>query len=460
MRLVPRSIVGRTILMALGVALIGAATSLALLFSMPPPSSPPLSLFELGRLARGLPIVNEEGTPEAHILADPGRATWPVDPDRSRLFTTLLLQKAHLAPGAARIEIGFGRRFYHSAGRLAREIRMYGPEGANPYLFDNMRLIVHRADGRWTVFERLRSQPYDTWRWLSAGWILAGLALILPIALLFADRIARPIRQFARASARLGADAQAAPIPVDGPVEIVEAATAFNRMQERIQRHLAERTTTVAAVAHDLRTPLARLRFRLERAPEPLRDKAIADLEEMEAMIAAVLRLARDEAATVPHQRIDLAPLLAEVVAGYREQGRDVALSAAAASLPIDGNPGALRRLIQNLVNNAIGFGGHARLAAVREGDTVRITVADRGPGMADVALARAFDPFWRAEGSRNRATGGTGLGLTIVQTIVQRHGGTIDLANGPDGGLVATVLLPVAEDQPKAIRSALAATH
>ena len=445
MTILPRSILGRTLLMAFGVALIGAVTSLMLLFTMPPPSSPALSLYELGRLARGLPIANKDDLPDRRVVASPGAPGWPVDPVRSRLFTNLLVQRTHLTPGTVRIEIGYSQRRPDAAERLIREIRMYGPEeGANPYLFDSMRLIVRRPDGRWTVIERLRPALIDTWRWLSAGWILAGLAFVLPIALLFANRLARPIRKFADASAKLGANAEAAPIPVSGPIEIVEAASAFNRMQERIHRHLAERTTTIAAVAHDLRTPLARLRFRLERTDEPLRAKAIADLEEMEAMIAATLRLARDEGAAAPIERLDLAPMLGQVAAAYREQGRDVSTSIGG-SLPVIGDPIALRRLIENLVNNAIRFGKRAALEAHRQDDHVALTVADDGPGMSEASLARAFDPFWRAEGSRNRGTGGTGLGLTIVEAIARRHGGTARLANRDGGGLVATVELPLA---------------
>ena len=445
MTILPRSILGRTLLMAFGVALIGAATSLILLFTMPPPSSPPLSVYELGRLARGLPIANEDDLPDKRVVRSPGSPKWPVDPERSALFTQLIVGRTHLPPGSVRIEIAYSRRYPDSAQRLVRQIRMYGLEdGANPYLFDSMRLIVRRHDGKWTIIERIRPNLVDTWRWLSAGWILAGLALVLPIALLFANRLARPIRKFADASAKLGADADAAPIPVSGPTEIVEAASAFNRMQERIRRHLAERTTTIAAVAHDLRTPLARLRFRLEGTAEPLRGKAIADLEEMEAMIAATLRLARDEGASATVTRLDLAPLLGQVAAAYREQGSDVS-AAIGGPLPVSGDAIALRRLVENLINNAIRFGNRASLEAHREHDRVALTVTDDGPGMSEESLARAFDPFWRAEGSRNRGTGGTGLGLTIVEAIARRHGGTATLANRDGGGLVATVELPLA---------------
>lgn len=427
--------------MALGVSLIGAVSSWALLFSTPPPSSPPLSLTELARLARGLPIANEEG-PSRRVTAEPGAPDFEVDRPRSVLLTRLIATRDGFPPGVVRLEVGTSYRHRDGAQRLAREIRMYGPNGANPYLFDSLRLLVRRPDGRWTLMERTRPAPFIAWQRVSAGWILAGLALVLPIALLFANRIVRPIRRFATASARLGADAAAAPIPVEGPTEIVEAATAFNRMAERIRKHLAERTTTIAAVAHDLRTPLARLRFRLETAPEPLRARAIADIDEMEAMIAATLRLVRDEVAAGPTERIELAPLLAALVTGYREQGAKVALDVDG-PLAIEGEAGAVRRMIENLVNNALRFGGGAEIAARRDGRQVRVEVADRGPGLDEAALARAFDPFWRAEASRNRGTGGAGLGLTIVQAIARRHGGDVRLANRLGGGLVATVTLP-----------------
>jgi signal transduction histidine kinase len=265
------------------------------------------------------------------------------------------------------------------------------------------------------------------------------------LAAFSARRFAKPIREFATAADRLGKQLDHPPLTPSGPSELRLAITAFNQMQERLLRYVGDRTAMLAAIAHDLRTPMMRLRFRLEQAPPGLRDPALADLREMQAMVQGVLAFVRDESDAGPRQRIDLASLLESLVEDMRVTGAQVELADAPA-LIVEGDGAALRRLFANLIDNAIQYGGVARLSVVREGDDAVTRIEDDGPGLPDHELERVFEPFYRSEPSRNRETGGIGLGLAVVRTLVRAHGGDVTLASRASHGLVATVRLPLGE--------------
>jgi signal transduction histidine kinase len=274
--------------------------------------------------------------------------------------------------------------------------------------------------------------------------VLMGLfvLLILPIAWLFSKRIARPIRAFAATAERIGRQQQVEPVPVRGPGEIRLAATALNDMQARLQRFVQERTSMVGAIAHDLRTPLSRLTFHLASAPDAVREKAEAEIAEMEGMISVALEFVQNETRVQPLEPIDVALLVEGVVDDFADTGGNAVMVAGAAST-ITGDPVLLKRLFANLIGNALTYGGSAEVRVHHEKERVVVEVADRGPGMSADALARAFEPFYRAEGSRNRSTGGLGLGLAIVHSAAAAHGGTVELFNRPEGGLCARVNLP-----------------
>jgi two-component system OmpR family sensor kinase len=198
----------------------------------------------------------------------------------------------------------------------------------------------------------------------------------------------------------------------------------------------------VGALAHDFRTPLSRLHFHLASAPEDVRAKAEAEIAEMEQMIAATLEFVENETRAHPREAVDLTLLVEGVVDDLADLGRDVRLGRAAPATVI-GDAILLKRLFANLINNAVTY-GHRALVTVDCGKgQAAVEVLDEGPGLSAADLERAFEPFYRAESSRNRSTGGMGLGLAIVRAAAQRHGGTVTLANRPQGGLSARVTLP-----------------
>lgn len=270
-----------------------------------------------------------------------------------------------------------------------------------------------------------------------------GLALLLPLAWLFARALSAPLRQFAEGAQRLGRDPTAPPLPTAGPREMRVAADAFNTMQARVNRLLTERTQMIAAIAHDLRTPLTRLAFRLEGLPAPLSDKVQADIQEMKEMIAATLEFIRDRATAGQRERLDLRLLVERIVDDHADLGHDVTL-AAGAPLIIEGVPLALRRMIVNLVENAVKYGARARLRLTVADGHATIVIDDDGPGIPENRQQQVFDPFFRLESSRNRDTGGIGLGLATVRAIVLDHGGEIVLGNLSGAGLRVTVTLPL----------------
>ncbi|KPF80749.1 hypothetical protein IP78_06685 [Brevundimonas sp. AAP58] len=298
------------------------------------------------------------------------------------------------------------------------------------------------SDGRWATVEPPRGW-IDPWQ--ARLLIALGItALILaPVVWLMARRLTRPIRVFAEAAERLGADPDAEPLTPSGPSEVRTAISAFNDMQASIRQHMRQRTQTIAAIAHDLRTPLTRLRFRAEQAPEALRDRMATDVEEMDALIGQAMAFVRGEQQAERHEPLDLAILAADCVLGFAETGAAVRFSGDAA-LPVLGDPAGLRRALANLIDNALKFAGETQVNATRSDGQAIITVADRGPGLSDAELEAAFEPFQRGERSRSRQTGGAGLGLTVARQAARAAGGDVTLANRPGGGLVARLSLPL----------------
>jgi signal transduction histidine kinase len=248
----------------------------------------------------------------------------------------------------------------------------------------------------------------------------------------------------AGAADRLGRDVAAEPLAEVGTSEMQRAARAFNHMQERLRRLVESRTQMLAALSHDLRTPLTLLRLRAEEVADgEERDKMLATIGEMDAMIGTTLAFARDEGRAEPRRRADVAALLGSVVDDMADTGLPVTM-APAAPLIHECQPGALKRAITNLLDNAVKYGQRARAAITATAKAIEITIDDDGPGIPDAELKRVFQPFYRVEDSRSRDTGGTGLGLAIAQAIVQAHGGELTLANRPGGGLRACISLPV----------------
>ncbi|MBJ7416996.1 MAG: HAMP domain-containing protein [Niveispirillum sp.] len=255
----------------------------------------------------------------------------------------------------------------------------------------------------------------------------------------------RPLRRFAAAANRLGIDMNAPSLDEAGPREVRLAASAFNKMQRRLRAFVEDRTRMLAAVSHDLRTPLTRLRLRAEFIDDDIvRDKMLEDLAEMEAMIGSTLAFARDEAAKEAIEPLELNALLARLGEDMRDAGKPVGVAPAPFSIPIAGRRMALRRALGNLMENAVKYGQTAQVALAVTGENVTITIDDEGPGIPEIEFENVFRPFFRLEASRSRDTGGTGLGLSVANDIIRAHGGEIRLSNRPEGGLRVTVVLPV----------------
>ncbi len=270
------------------------------------------------------------------------------------------------------------------------------------------------------------------------------LVMVLVAALYVAARgITRPLLRLARAAETIGRGERAPPLPEQGVRELREAAHAFNSMQERLHRYLDSRTAVLAAMSHDLKTPLTRLRLQVETLLDDvsLRARLGRELDEMESMVRGALGLFRglDEQDVV--EPIDVDALIEAVRLGFTEMGHEVSV-VGHASEPFPGRPQALKRCLTNLVSNAVKFGERAEIV-VHDGAVLRILVSDTGPGIPVHALERVFEPFFRLESSRNRDTGGTGLGLSIARDLAQAHGGTLQLRNRPTGGLEAELRLP-----------------
>ena len=297
-------------------------------------------------------------------------------------------------------------------------------------------------DGRWATVEPPRGL-IDPWQMRLLIALAITALLLAPLVWLMARRLTRPIRVFAQAAERLGADPDAAPLTPAGPSEVRTAITAFNDMQASIRGHMRQRTQTIAAIAHDLRTPLTRLRFRAEQAPDALRDKMASDVEEMDALIGQAMAFVRGEAEPERSEALDLADLAGSCAGGFAETGAPVTFFGGK-PLPVTGDPAALRRAVSNLIDNAVKFAGSARVEASRQGDRAIITVADDGPGLPADELDTVFEPFNRGERSRNRQTGGAGLGLAVARQAARAAGGEVTLSNRLGGGLEARLSVPL----------------
>ena len=302
-------------------------------------------------------------------------------------------------------------------------------------------VAVGLEDGAWAEFaiRPPRGPRPGAYFWLGLAALLVVLALMWG-----AHRMTRPLCRFADAADRLGLDASPPPLPERGPHELRQATHAFNRMTERIRHLVDDRTFLLAAITHDLRTMLTRLRLRAEFIEDgEQREKAASDLDEMNAMLDATLAFARDEAADEHPVPVDLAALLRSLTEDLADAGR-MAYYEGPGRLSVPGRPVALRRLFGNLLDNASRYGEEASTALQQVNGRAEVLIEDRGPGIPEALRERVFDPFFRLEASRSRDTGGSGLGLAVVRSIVQRHDGTIGLEDRPGSGLRVRVTLPL----------------
>ncbi len=307
-----------------------------------------------------------------------------------------------------------------------------------------MNLSISIAGGQWlnvsTRFERPPIQ-WPLYSMLTFG--LTAMALLVAVSWFVMTGLLGPLRRLARASERLGLGEDIDALPERGPQEVRELTAGFNRMQDRLIRFVTDRTRVLAALGHDLRSPLTAMRVHSEMVEEDeTRESLVATVEEMQSMVEATLTFAKGLSGNEPMQDVDLQSFLEAlrgdmVVPFVLSDGPEVTVRL---------RPNAIRRALRNVIENAVRYGGSATLGWISAEGEIEISVIDRGPGIPTAELERVFDPFFRLEESRSMETGGHGLGLSIARSILRAQGGEISLANHPDGGLIATIRLPVAE--------------
>lgn len=308
---------------------------------------------------------------------------------------------------------------------------------------DLLLASIQIADGSWVDFtestasSRAGSQHgvvFSTTA-MAAGIVLVSIVLVRGLT--------APLRRLASAADRIGRNIGGPPLPETGPREIRNAARAFNEMQARIHRLVNDRTQTLAAISHDLKTPITRLRLRAEFVEDDeARAKMTRDLDEMETMIDQALGFLRGDGRDEESKPVDVAAMLEAIASDLSDAGREILLTASSEAV-VRCKPLALKRALINLIDNALKYGGRARVRLSSEPASYRVTIDDDGPGIPESEREKVFEPFYRREESRNRETGGVGLGLAIARTVVRGIDGEVKLGQAPGGGLRAEVTLP-----------------
>ncbi|WP_416424974.1 ATP-binding protein [Pseudomonas sp. App30] len=321
---------------------------------------------------------------------------------------------------------------------------MAGHPAAGRYLID-----VRLPDNRWLQVQALEDQGWSsrTPQDIVLDYILRIYLLrivVLVLIAMVAVRLAiRPLTQLTEAAQRLGRDIHRAPLLLTGPVEVRRAAEAFNAMQQRLIANLAERTRFLAAISHDLRSPITRLRLRAEKVAEPeLQAQLRRDLDDMEQMVASTLEFVAGGQVSEERQPLDINSLLLSLQADFDDLGEHIEVQGRAQQ-PIPAFARSLKRCVHNLLENAVRYGGQVQVLVEDSDQQLSITIRDHGPGIPEHLLQQVLEPFYRVEGSRNASSGGYGLGLSIANTVAGAHGGSLVLANAAGGGLRAVLRLP-----------------
>lgn len=306
-----------------------------------------------------------------------------------------------------------------------------------------LTLSIALVGGQWLNVDTRFERPPLQWPLFSTLTfaLTAGLILVA-VCWYLVTRLTGPLRRLAGASERLGRGENATPLPLVGPAEIEDLTRAFNHMQDRLTRYVSDRTRVLAAVGHDLRSPLTALRVRAELVDDQeTRESLIESIEEMQIMAEATLSFAEDLTGAEDPWTVDVAKFVDDLASDLA-QPLDI-LGGPVIEARV--RPVSFRRAIRNLVENAMRYGENAQIAWRTVDDILVIEIGDSGPGIPHEKLEQVFDPFFRLEGSRSRETGGHGLGLSIARSIIRAHGGEIFLSNRPEGGLLATVFVPLA---------------
>lgn len=449
-RLARAPLFAQTLALVVATALAAQFTTFAALLVYPMPHSA-FTLDEIAGALRGNPPPDDGRVRLSVEIVDAPPKGWEKDDPLERRIRLTVADLLGMSPADLRVEQGLP---FPGGKWLLRLDRPTLPESElpkEPYVrggsapFEDAAVAARRADGRWIVV----SDPAE-WLGISAFlliWLGASALVLTALAWMFTRRLVAPIRAFADTAEAAGRGDRDAAFPVAGPREVRKAARALAEMQSRIRGTVEERTKLLAAIAHDLRTPLTRLRFRAEYAPPEHRDRIVQDIERMDAMIGGVLAFVRGEE-RIARQRLDFAAIVQSAVDDWADSGADVSVTEVV-PVEVDADPVALRRLVSNLLENAVKYAGSARCRVCRDGGDALLLVDDEGPGIAEDSLERVFEPFERGDSTRDPATGGVGLGLALARGIARAHGGDVWLSRRRPGGLRAHVRLPAAAGGP-----------
>lgn len=431
------------LLALIGLSLIAAqAISMFLLFKFPPPVPDFYRLTEIVQAYQGKPQEFTERRP-LEVRTVQARPSPEMESGFAPVIRRAIAEALGVSPERVVVASDRGPFSDRRVFRLVRDrIERAGGRDEH-FLVTPFEVGVQQPDGAWRVVRPQGGFGLNPWQRRVLLWFLLSALAMAPVAYLFARRLSAPIRLFADAAERLGRDPRAQPLSLRGSAEIDVAVRAFNDMQLRLRRYVEDRTAMVGAIAHDLRTPLTRLRFRIESAPEDLRLKMAGDIDQMEEMISAALTFVRDAARPGQRTPLELSSLLESLCDEMAETGAATEIDLGE-KVVIEGDPMALRRLFTNLLDNAVKYGGGARTRVFRDHAGAVVEIADDGPGIPPGDLERVFDPFYRREPSRSRQTGGIGLGLAVVRSVARGHGGDVILVNRSEGGLTARVTLPL----------------
>ncbi len=376
------------------------------------------------------------------------------EPDNESALAAEVIQAQLLKrlPRGTRVQVGMeGFLMEPRSPAQHRRHMMEGGPMSGPWAYmhgihamaQSFLIQVQLQDRSWVIFERgfdARLFDWPTRLLIALGVLLVSVVLLSLIGVRY---LVRPLQKMKLAAEGLGKDIHQPPLQEAGPAEVRDTAKAFNTMQSRLKNYIEDRSEILAAVSHDLKTPLTRLRLRAGLMQnEELREKTEKDLDDMESMVSATLDFMRGTETGEPNQALDLMALLESVQEDAWDAGENVELEGQVFE-PYYGKPLALKRCLINLIGNAIRYGEEARISIRDEGNSVTINICDSGPGIPKEALKRVFDPFYRLENSRAQHTGGTGLGLGIARNIARAHGGELVLQNQAGGGLCARLVLP-----------------
>ncbi|MDB5725456.1 MAG: Two-component sensor histidine kinase [Novosphingobium sp.] len=423
---------------AFGVIAVMTAMSVAFVVIAGPPQRSPMTVYDISRVIRGLEPA-QSGLAEQFTRSTADHARSPASAVERQL-SDFLAKDLDMRPDDVRVYLGNRSPAY--LDYLEKQAALYAQDGrGSPIIDGTVVAAVRQANGNWDInVRRSKAGLENYWTLLKLSpWL--GFMAMIPFSMWFSTRLARPVREFALAAGRVGGRKDF-PVPVAGPTEIRIAANALNDMQARIRVFIQERTALVGAIAHDLRTPLNSLRFRIARAPDDLRTAAEGDIRQLDRLINSILEYVESDGSAPSMERIDLTSLLQSLVDDLYDRGIDIALDASPVN--VEGDLMLLRRLFANLIDNAVKFASRVDISLTSRPTLAIIKIADNGPGMTDADIACAFDPFFRGERSRSRATGGIGLGLSIAKSVADAHAGLIVLSNRSGGGLEVVVSLPM----------------